>query len=72
MMPLTPVTGPGYVNAQGGPFVRREDLQVRTPYEPRTEFNQYGEETARIRGVYDSAIARHRILTRQTAVPLRR
>ncbi|MCS5960114.1 hypothetical protein LNP74_08480 [Klebsiella pneumoniae subsp. pneumoniae] len=23
----------GYVNAQGGPFVRRDDLQVRTLYE---------------------------------------
>ncbi|EAM4532479.1 hypothetical protein EFZ19_23525, partial [Salmonella enterica] len=41
----------GYVNAQGGPFVRRDDLQVRTLYEPRTEFNQYGEETVCIRGV---------------------
>jgi hypothetical protein len=26
----------GYVNAQGGAFVRRDDLQVRTLYEPRT------------------------------------
>ncbi|HBY9743395.1 TPA: replication endonuclease, partial [Klebsiella pneumoniae] len=39
-----------YVNAQGGPFVRRDDLQVRTLYEPRAEFNQYGEETICIRG----------------------
>jgi len=46
----------GYVNAQGGPFVRRDDLQVRTLYEPRTEFNQYGEETVCIRGVYDAAV----------------
>ena len=46
----------GYVNAQGGPFVRRDDLQVRTLYEPRTEFNQYGEETVCIRGVYDSTV----------------
>lgn len=46
----------GYVNAQGGPFVRRDDLQVRTLYEARAEFNQYGEETVCIRGVYDSAI----------------
>lgn len=46
----------GYVNAQGGPFVRRDDLQVRTLYEPRTGFNQYGEETICIRGVYDSNI----------------
>ncbi|MCD9457337.1 replication endonuclease, partial [Klebsiella pneumoniae] len=46
----------GNVNAQGGPFVRRDDLQVRTLYEPRAEFNQYGEETVCIRGVYDSAV----------------
>ncbi|HIH4933541.1 TPA: replication endonuclease [Klebsiella pneumoniae] len=57
----------GYVNAQGGPFVRRDDLQVRTLYEPRAEFNQYGEETICIRGVYDSAVgADSPILTRLT------
>ncbi|HBT3347392.1 TPA: replication endonuclease [Klebsiella pneumoniae] len=57
----------GYVNAQGGPFVRRDDLQVRTLYEPRAEFNQYGEETICIRGVYDSAVgADTPILTRLT------
>ncbi|WP_395280554.1 replication endonuclease [Enterobacter cloacae] len=56
-----------YVNAQGGPFVRRDDLQVRTLYEPRPEFNQYGEETVCIRGVYDSAVgAGTPILTRLT------
>lgn len=57
----------GYVNAQGGPFVRRDDLQVRTLYEPRAEFNQYGEETVCIRGVYDSSIgADTPVLTRLT------
>lgn len=57
----------GYVNAQGGPFVRRDDLQVRTLYEPRTELNQYGEETVCIKGVYDSSIgAGSPILTRLT------
>ncbi|HEI8998446.1 TPA: replication endonuclease [Citrobacter koseri] len=57
----------GYVNAQGGPFVRRDDLQVRTLYEPRAEFNQYGEETVCIRGVYDSVVgAGTPILTRLT------
>jgi hypothetical protein len=57
----------GYVNAQGGPFVRRDDLQVRTLYEPRSEFNQYGEETVCIRGVYDSTVgAGTPILTRLT------
>ncbi|MDH0216270.1 replication endonuclease [Citrobacter freundii] len=57
----------GYVNAQGGPFVRRDDLQVRTLYEPRAEFNQYGEETVCIRGVYDSSVGSGSpILTRLT------
>lgn len=57
----------GYVNAQGGPFVRRDDLQVRTLYEPRTELNQYGEEIVSIRGVYDSTVgADTPILTRLT------
>ncbi|MBA0905478.1 replication endonuclease [Escherichia coli] len=57
----------GYVNAQGGPFVRRDDLQVRTLYEPRTELNQYGEETVCIKGVYDSSIGvGSPILTRLT------
>lgn len=46
----------GYVNAQGGPFVRRDALQVRTLYEPRAEYNQYGEERVCIRGVYDAAL----------------
>ena len=57
----------GYVNAQGGPFVRRDDLQVRTLYESRDGFNQYGEETVCIRGVYDSKVgAGTPILTRLT------
>ena len=57
----------GYVNAQGGPFVRRDDLQVRTLYESRAEFNQYGEDTVCIRGVYDSAVGTGTpILTRLT------
>ncbi len=56
-----------YVNAQGGPFVRRDDLQVRTLSEPRTDLNQYGEEVLCIRGVYDSVIgAGSPILTRLT------
>jgi len=55
----------GYVNAQGGPFVRRDDLQVRTLYQPSDDTNQYGEEMVRIRGVYDSAVgADTPILTR--------
>lgn len=55
----------GYVNAQGGPFVRRDDLQVRTLYESKEEYNQYGEETVCIRGVYDAAVgAGSPVLTR--------
>lgn len=46
----------GYVNAQGGPFVRRDDLQVRTLYEPESGFNQYGESMLTIRGVYDTSV----------------
>ncbi|WP_395490341.1 replication endonuclease [Cedecea davisae] len=57
----------GYVNAQGGPFVRRDDLQVRALYEAREDLNQYGEETVCIRGVYDVAIGSDTsILTRLT------
>jgi len=57
----------GYVNAQGGAFVRRDDLQVRTLYEARSEFNQYGEETVCIRGVYDATVgASSPVLTRLT------
>ncbi|MFP1869253.1 replication endonuclease [Lonsdalea quercina] len=57
----------GYVNAQGGPFVRRDDLQVRTLYESRNDLNQYGEENICIRGVYDSRVgADTPILTRLT------
>lgn len=57
----------GYVNAQGGAFVRRDDLQVRTLYESRAEFNQYGEETVCIRGVYDATVgAGSPVLTRLT------
>ncbi|MEO3990259.1 replication endonuclease [Pseudocitrobacter cyperus] len=55
----------GYVNAQGGPFVRRDDLQVRTLYEARDALNQYGEEIVSIRGVYDAIVgAGTPILTR--------
>ncbi|ELY4545323.1 replication endonuclease [Cronobacter sakazakii] len=46
----------GYVNAQGGPFVRRDELQVRTWYESTDTVNDYGEECVRIRGVYDTEV----------------
>lgn len=41
-----------YVNAQGGPFVRRDELAVRTWYQVNEDVNEYGEETVRIKGVY--------------------
>ncbi|MBB1200556.1 replication endonuclease [Enterobacteriaceae bacterium 89] len=43
----------GYVNAQGGPLVKRDALQVRALYLPRAQFNRYGEETVSIRGVFN-------------------
>ncbi|MDI9328709.1 replication endonuclease [Cronobacter malonaticus] len=46
----------GYVNAQGGPFVRRDELQVRAWYESTDAVNEYGEECVRIRGVYDKEV----------------
>lgn len=57
----------GYVNAQGGAFVRRDELAVRTWYQPSEDLNAYGEETVRIKGVYATeAGADTPILTRMT------
>lgn len=57
----------GYVNAQGGAFVRRDELAVRSWYETGEEVNQYGEETLHIRGVYAAEVGRDTpILTRLT------
>ncbi|MDU5836601.1 MAG: replication endonuclease [Pantoea sp.] len=44
-----------YVNAQGGPFVRRDELAVRVWYQQAEERNSWGEEITRIKGVYLSA-----------------
>ncbi|WP_235514989.1 replication endonuclease [Erwinia sp. Leaf53] len=56
-----------YVNAQGGPFVRRDDLAVRTWYQAGSELNEYGEETIRIKGVYSTQVGEDTpILTRLT------
>ncbi|HAK33976.1 MAG TPA: replication protein, partial [Pantoea sp.] len=44
-----------YVNAQGGPFVRRDALAVRVWYQQAEERNSWGEEITRIKGVYLSA-----------------
>lgn len=55
----------GYVNAQGGPFVRRDELAVRTWYQASEEMNEYGEETVRIRGVFATEVGEDTpILTR--------
>ncbi|RAR65393.1 bacteriophage replication gene A protein, partial [Pantoea ananatis] len=54
-----------YVNSQGGPFVRRDELAVRTWYQSGDELNEYGEETLRIKGVYATEVgADTPILTR--------
>lgn len=55
----------GYVNAQGGPFVRRDELAVRTWYQASEDVNEYGEETIRIKGVYATEVGKDTpILTR--------
>ena len=55
----------GYVNAQGGPFVRRDELAVRTWYQASEDVNEYGEETVRIKGVYATEVGEDTpILTR--------
>jgi hypothetical protein len=45
-----------YVNAQGGPFVKRDRLAVRNWYQAREALNEYGEAIVRIRGVYASDV----------------
>ncbi|MGK3111820.1 replication endonuclease [Candidatus Pantoea formicae] len=55
----------GYVNAQGGPFVRRDDLAVRTWYQASDDVNEYGDETVRIKGVFATEVGEDTpILTR--------
>lgn len=39
-----------YINEQGAPFVRRDELIARTWYETSPEFNAYGEEIVRVKG----------------------
>lgn len=56
-----------YINEQGGPFVRRDELIARTWYEASPEFNAYGEEVIRVKGVFSPAIGMDTpILTRLT------
>ncbi|MDZ7277242.1 replication endonuclease [Pantoea eucrina] len=58
----------GYIHAQGGPFVRRDALAVRTWYQPSAELNAYGEEMLRIKGVFATEVgADTPILTRLIA-----
>jgi len=45
-----------YINAQGGPFVKRDDLVVRTYYEAAEETNGYGEDVIRVRGVFSPPV----------------
>lgn len=54
-----------YVNAQGGPFVRRDELAVRSWYQPAEQCNSWGEEIVRIRGIYLTALGAEKpLLTR--------
>jgi len=45
-----------YVNAQGGPFVCRDDLAVHTWYQASEDLNEYGKETMRIKGIYATEV----------------
>lgn len=45
-----------YIQAQGGPFVKRDELAVRTWYQPAENCNAFGEETQSIKGVYATAV----------------
>lgn len=45
-----------YINAQGGPFVKRDALAVRTWYQPAESCNAFGEEIQSIKGVYATAV----------------
>lgn len=57
----------GYINAQGGPFVRRDDLVARAWYEVSADMNAYGEGVIRIRGLFSPPVGMDTpILTRLT------
>ncbi|MCT8350590.1 MULTISPECIES: replication endonuclease [Photorhabdus] len=45
-----------YINAQGGPFVRRDDLVARLWYETQPETNTHGEDVIRIKGVFSPLV----------------
>lgn len=46
----------GYINAQGGPFVRRDELVARMWYEVSEDANAYGDEVIRIKGVFSPLV----------------
>lgn len=46
----------GYINAQGGPFVRRDDLIARLFYQESEETNIYGEDIIRVKGVFSALV----------------
>lgn len=57
----------GYINAQGGPFVRRDELVARTWYEVSEDVNPFGEEVIRVKGVFSPSVGMDTpILTRLT------
>lgn len=41
----------GYIKAQGGPFVHRDELVVRPWYQPDDNLNEYREEVVRLKGL---------------------
>ena len=52
-----------YINLQGGPFVKRNELQARTAYEDRKP-NQFGEISKKIIGFFNQKLASCPIFTR--------
>ncbi|MFS3635366.1 replication endonuclease, partial [Proteus mirabilis] len=46
----------GYINAQGGPFVKRENLIARLWYQESEDTNEYGEEVIRVKGVFSTLV----------------
>ena len=57
---------PGYINAQGGPFVARDCLRVRLNYEYTENGNDYGDTVAKITGVYCPYTGRESVIFTRT------
>lgn len=65
--PADASTWAGYVMAQGGPLVARDDLRVRLSYEVTENGNIYGDDVSKISGVYSPfALSDSAIYTRTT------